>query len=629
MDTLPSHAKGLYMSRYIQSVSVPGLDKQLTFHVPNGEKKSAINVLCGENYTGKSYLLSKIRQMYASNKADMYGLRIEYVDEGKERNLPVYFKKPWDLKKKAGGYSFGTKKSIPLSDGPPVYEYLLRFCYETIFVGINKNISIDAFSDPCNTVDRYTLFAQAHIYPDERMFYPCPAGHPLVQQLERILKNKRLYYRFVKIGGEDAPTDPARFELLLIDAENRPVSFDKWSDGQQIIFLLLLTLQYQQTDLILLDEIENHLHPSYMSSVLEILKECPAQSIIVTHHPHVIFSRYPDCLFYITNEDSPFMDDARPVISINHDLDSMAKAFRRNVASLVDDGVKIASAYALFDERDNHLMRLSKHMARSVEVNIYCALSRLVKANEPVRASRKSLPDTQTERLFTAASQQFKRAKGLKILDIGAGYGRVMEELRKASGINQQIEWYLLNLDEAQARAAAALYHADAQVHSITDYAQVPDGSMDIAVVANVIHEITPPQFAKLLIQSQKKLSRDGLLLIVEMDPLLHPEKYAVSYNYGELATLLGSLGWNSAPYCVNYKTVNLYCVASKKTEKAELDAARIVSTIEICWREKRTAHLRAYGFQGDGFDFDGYLQTTQTLTSVMSICSYFDGIWT
>lgn len=612
------------MSKYISKVIVPGWNSHLELLYPHDNRLSAINVICGENYAGKSFLLSKIRKTYATEKSDMDGIHIEYRGDLKSGE-PIYFRKPWDIKKRVGGYSLGTKKDIDSGEGPPILKYLLHFCYENVFESIDSDIMADQFCDPKNNEARFQIFMQAGITPDETQFLPCKPDHPIVKRLENIMPKKRLYYRFMKIGGKDAPTDPARFEVMLVDANDRAIMYDQWSDGQQMIFLLLLSLHYHKTDLVLLDEIENHLHPTYISTVLGMIKEFPAQSIIVTHHPHVIFSRYPDRIVYIANGDPPYTSTERKIIIANKGISSYSKSFSRNITTLEDDAQKIESAYKLFDDKDNYLLRLSKHFARSVEVDIYRALSRLVGAYAPVHASSKVLADSQTERLFCAASQQFKETTELRILDIGAGYGRVMEELKKVSGINDHIQWYLFNVDKTQADKARTKFVDDCRVISIAAYEEVENKSIDIAIVANVVHEIAPPAFAKIIHQAYQKLKMEGFLLILEMDPLLHPEKYAVSYSYTDLTDLFGELQWDSYPTCENYRSVNLFCVAAKKGEYALEDEKSILCCIEQLWKKKLRRNLHSYRAQTDGFDLDGYLQITQCLASVITISTYFD----
>ena len=62
---------------------------------------------------------------------------------------------------------------------------------------------------------------------------------------------------------------------------------------------MLASLAHDATPIVLFDEIENHLHPAYMSLLLSALKERSVQTIVSTHHPHLIFSDHADRVFFL------------------------------------------------------------------------------------------------------------------------------------------------------------------------------------------------------------------------------------------------------------------------------------------------------------------------------------------
>lgn len=95
-------------------------------------------------------------------------------------------------------------------------------------------------------------------------------------------------------------------EFVLLAPDGRITTQSKWSDGQKSVFYLLLNLYYQNSGVIILDKIENHLHPTYISKILSIIRQSGRQCIVSTHHPHVIFSEYVDQIYYI---------EKRPILS--------------------------------------------------------------------------------------------------------------------------------------------------------------------------------------------------------------------------------------------------------------------------------------------------------------------------
>ncbi len=123
----------------------------------------------------------------------------------------------------------------------------------------------------------------------------------MVRQIESVISNRRLYYRFYHEKKEQIC-----MEFVLLAPDGRITTQSKWSDGQKSVFYLLLNLYYQNSSVIILDKIENHLHPTYISKILSIIRQSGRQCIVSTHHPHVIFSEYVDQIYYI---------EKRPILS--------------------------------------------------------------------------------------------------------------------------------------------------------------------------------------------------------------------------------------------------------------------------------------------------------------------------
>lgn len=104
------------MSTYIDELKIPKCKNTMKFAYPKPENgSSAINLICGENYTGKSFVLSKIRSLYEKRSTEQLGFTIKYISTGSNNeNNAIFFGKVWKHNDKCGGYTFDSKKLCTL-----------------------------------------------------------------------------------------------------------------------------------------------------------------------------------------------------------------------------------------------------------------------------------------------------------------------------------------------------------------------------------------------------------------------------------------------------------------------------------------------------------------------------------
>ncbi|MBD5094156.1 MAG: AAA family ATPase [Subdoligranulum sp.] len=589
------------MGRYVTSLRIPGANSPINFLVP--ATRGTVHLLCGENSVGKSYILNKLEALYRGVKDGSFNIETMEKDDGLNGSIALFYGKIWKQKDRCGSFHFTNtkRKEVAPSDGPvELFSSTLRFIYECAFT--SADISIDTFADMSAWKERMELLKD--IEAEAKICFPCPGSHPLVKQFESIVKGYRLYYQFFH-----EKRDEICFEFVLVSPDGYVSTQSKWSDGQKTVFYLLLNLYYQKSCFVILDEVENHMHPFFISKVLDIIRESGRQCILSTHHPHVIFSEYVDRIFYMELDESGcFPQDREPI-----EYRPTTRAFRRTVYDLETDFDKITNTYKLFDSRDMQLLKLSRYYQDEVELKAYRIISGMRTANAPVGVTRSSLPDKQSQMLA------MNIGKRMRILDIGAGYGRIKEELEKAGKSNA--EWYLYNLDLEQHKRTEERFSNNPMVHAINTYEDVTDHSVDAIILANVIHEITPPAFREILRQVERKLATDGRLYVIDMEPLLYAEHYAVPYSYSEIEELLNGNGWACDHDIMPHRFVTLYIVTAKKIGSAgEYD-------IEKLWESKKNKALAVY-HTAENNNLSDYQKTMQAMTTVSSIDSFFAGIW-
>ncbi len=614
------------MGRFISTVKIPGGDKIIDFALPL-RGIGSVNLICGENCVGKSYILQQLEMIYRSGKngegSPGFELSYQTCDDGLSDEKALYYGKIWKLKDKCASFHFTTQKNkgADPTDGPAnLYENTLKFLYELVFHENKLDICEKDFSNIENMDLRLKLIEETISDKNGEICYPCNPAHPLVRQIETAISNRRLYYRFYHEKKEQIC-----MEFVFTTPDGRITTQSKWSDGQKSVFYLLLNLYYQNSSVIILDEIENHLHPNFISKILEVIKQSGRQCIVSTHHPHVIFSEYIDQVYYIELEKQDFPTKEREIINYR----PSTKAFPRIITNLMTDYSKISSVYKLFDPKDMQLLHLSKYFQQEGELNLYKILESLPTANAPVSSGNSVLPDKQTRMVYdevkTAGTYSCKKW----ILDIGAGLGRMKEELEKNLIFSDSFLWYLLNTSEEQNQKVKELFHENQNVFPVMNYEQIPDGKFDIVIVANVVHEITPPSFAEIINESQKKLKPEGRMIILDMEPLLHAEQYAVPYSSGELVTLFNNLGWAATFKVISHKFVMLYEIYAQKVNTNQLSCAEICVEIEKLWAQKYKNALAGYlVMQNKELSYNEYQKKLQDMATIASIGSYFEKMW-
>ena len=590
------------MGRYITSLRIPGTSSPINFLVPT--TRGTVHLLCGENSVGKSYVLNKLESLYRGVKDSGFDIKTVDQDDDLDGSIALFYGKIWKQKDRCASFHFTNtkKKEVAPSDGPvELFSSTLRFIYECAFA--NADLPIDTFADVSAWEERMELVK--NIEAEAKTCFPCPENHPLVKQFESIVKGYRLYYQFFH-----EKRDEICFEFVLVSPDGYVSTQSKWSDGQKTVFYLLLNLYYQKSCFVILDEVENHMHPLFISKVLDVIRESGRQCILSTHHPHVIFSKYVDRIFYMElEENGSFPQDREPI-----ENRQTTRVFRRKVYELETDFDKITNTYHLFDERDMQLLKLSRYYQNEVELEAYQIISKIRTNNAPVEVTRSSLPDKQSQMLGMNIGRK------MRILDIGAGYGRVKEELEKAG--KSDTEWYLFNPDLEQHKRTEERFAKDPMVHAVDTYEDVEDDSIDAVILANVIHEITPPAFQEILEQAEKKLTAGGRLYVIDMEPLLYAEHYAVPYSSSEIEELLNNNGWACNHDTMPHRFVTLYIVTAEKIHPSgKYD-------IEKLWKSKKKKALAVYRTAKND-NLSDYKKTMQAMTTVSSIDSFFEGLWT
>lgn len=284
-----------------------------------------------------------------------------------------------------------------------------------------------------------------------------------------------------------------------------PIFASGLSDGQKIILQLVTAIHAQDANLnntvFILDELENHLHPSAAIEVLERISAAApnAQIWLATHSipllAHIV-SADPMALWYMEKG------------KISH----AGRHPERVLRSLLGD-----------DNRIGQLNNFTALPAQLAMVN-YAVESLMPPGVVPAEDN-----DPQLNQIYEVIRGKFNNNPA-SILDFGAGKGRLLDGIA-ASMTNGDVKSYFdyFAFDEYEDNSSHCLkiiseHYTDIKkryFNSEEDYfANAEKKSIDVVVMCNVLHEIHPKDWISLFSKGtsllQYALKDDGYVLIVE-----------------------------------------------------------------------------------------------------------------
>ncbi|SDF74827.1 AAA family ATPase [Phytopseudomonas seleniipraecipitans] len=307
----------------------------------------------------------------------------------------------------------------------------------------------------------------------------------------------------------------------------KPIAIAGLSDGQKVILQLCVAIHAQKTRLantvFVLDEPENHLHPSASIDLFKAIYESneSSQIWVATHSVPLlayIFSVEPMSLWYV-------------------DGGSVSNSGRNPKAvleSLLGD-----------DEQIGKLNSFTGLPAILANVN-YAAECLL----PPKVISGNGSKDPQASQIQTVISGIAAVREKLKILEFGAGEGRLLDSLAAelseyGTSISDFFDYYAyepFQNDGACLRVIEKFYeNPKKRFFSDVDsfFTEMDDSSVDIVVMCNVLHEISPRKWIEIFSEGSlmmRALNDSGYLLLVE-DQRLPTGENAHEYGFVLLDT--------------------------------------------------------------------------------------------
>lgn len=508
------------------------------------------------------------------------------------------------------------------SDLPDYRRRFRDFILRQVACHLGKDFVVSFYSTTPESKERRLLFDP--LEPLTRM-YLCDQKDALIRHMQEILGGT-IYFRC----SQKEPQQNLQFMLAYEDG--RRVPFDEWSDGQKFNFYAGTLLALAEPEIVLIDEIENHLHPAYITRLLEMLREKPRQSILVTHHPHVIFSELSDAVFYMEQFGAGLSE---PPSELRYEKLRDNLAPKRRIVSLEDQFDKISHTYRLFDNHDNQLMRLAVQLEDEAELVLCRALTGLF-SYPPVQESRKKLPDTQAFQLLQRIRDLVgaTRDRVVTLLDCGAGLGRLAHELEKVPQVHEgALEWLFWEPNTAyRLKLQDSLKTTHLRYRVLEALNGALSNSVDLCLLCNVLHELTIDEAAYLLATAVDKIFvKNGALVIMELYPLLSAEQYAVPYPETILLDVVLEAGMSAdiVRFPVRNGLANAYCIMAHPVNFDKAMSVEIwTGALKTAWERLESQALANYSNRRNIQSFGQYRDMLQQMTTIASIGAWRKGLW-
>lgn len=641
MEKLPTnYIKSLRFSR---KGNTPKGTTEILFDLPK-KGEHVISVICGKNRTGKSYLLKTIKKCFEVHNKKIslnetpFSTHIPDNDvqiEITEKDIPLnYFLisnvhdllryiKTISIEQDTKFRQRGPRGSRLHYDDP----VRLKIAFDDFSEDVIKFLNPKFDSEKWEKLSSYRSEIVSSTFKKNN-YYKLDSQDSLVSSFLKATGG-HLYIGWNHILAKTNLT------LYLFYDEDRIIHFENWSEGQKVLFLSLVVSKYLTPDILLFDEIENHLHPEFISILLEYFKSTIKQCILSSHHPHIIFSKYVNTVWYFEIENQtteyPKIIDKK----INRPQNNIAPI--RKCFELIKNYHKVAKVYDLFDNFDNNLIKLSLSVLSDFNDYISEIFTNIYHYGIVESQSSKKI-DLQVEGLLKHVLDKIDRKGQISILEIGSGKGRVLLDIAKlrSSKISEKVSWTLYEpilpvYDSLGENIAEFAKKSDIKYDITITNSLTSDQKFDIIFFANVIHEVTPNILSNYFSKLPSLLLDDGEVIIIDIFPLLMPEYFSVPYKRIEIETMFRKLNWIAYSESLNIKNskVEAYWTALRKKQDTFQDETGILHIIENFWQNEIMLNRCAdYSGRSEFKSADDSIRLMSELTTIASICSYQNKEW-
>ncbi len=616
------------MVAFLQKVKLPKSDNAIEFIDINGSTKG-ITVIAGMNGTGKTFLLREIKNKLekwdiskeSDNSKNDVSIVLEHAPKTiKEIPTILSLIGTWEHKRTAGNVPLNRNPKNVSNDIPKYEKYFQNF--------VKRLIEPYAIEKNCSNID-FTLDINKRNECIEEIFgFPRNNNEPLiiknsnditVDTLEQVIGGKL----FFRIPGA-THRETVHCELVLGTRSGNLIPYTHWSDGQKALAFITVLLTEKNPDILLLDEIENHLHPRYITTALKIIRELVPQAIITTHNPHVITSIQVNRVFEIDNVTHDGQNQSLPL-----KIPQQQPAPSRKIKLLNSDFDKIDKINKHFFSNDKKLLQTAAYYKNEADHSIYLEISKLFAGHTAIPAGSTINPDSQTQQIHSLIS-----CETVRILDYGAGLGRTIKESQKMA-LPNNIEWYCWepHLDTREELKLNLIKYDNVSV--IDNINDLEEGFFDVCLLTNIIHELPIKAFVDALETISKYLEPTGSIYISEIYPLIERELFAFPYHQEHLQEVLEQSGYivTALPNTFHTNLNHAYIYTLAMAVNKSLDKEILTEHLNELWDSRCKRYLKDIAsikknlHNSSKSSFESYSMVWK-LAAIASNNAYKMGIW-
>lgn len=526
-------------------------------------------VIAGKNGSGKSQLLT-----LASNRGGSFLQRLGYRSYFPNEQTVVSVSGPKRTHLITSARTIA-KDVAERSKGPYTFDELARRDETNKYLSFRKTLS------------RFALQADAQ-------FDACNMHRDPLRQVAKAEALKRLRAAFTALfpglsievnidhAAREVSLFAARQGMSFIRASDPNfylrVPFATLSDGELNTLALLfdiaeLTAKSQDPLLILIDEIENHLHPALISRFISQLQRfLPPFAMLIasTHSPQVIAATPPESrVLMIHSTELPVTKSRNQLLVSSSDAGASRLFYELYGAE--------SAATATDFLRD-------LNAASKAEMLLYAQDS----LRESHAFSGSAAADPQ--RTFLTGLVHAKRAAGqsLQVLDVGAGQGRLVKGLRAdlASAHGESLVFDLVEPSMEYRQHLLALKSENTSAVTIRDVhesiAEIPTTTKyDLILFHNVVHEIPASQLLSVLLGAASRLAASGIINVLEQAVLPQGERRYFVFTPEALSRFLQQLGFDvTSSSRVSRSGVPIYELSARKTDSKQAVTANAATAL-------------------------------------------------
>lgn len=364
----------------------PFKEAEIFFPYNKVDGKMPITIITGENGTGKSIIIDAIRALFKSYFGIERDLVAKPSDFSAEMVVSIdkdYFLKSYDYK----DHQIYSKGFDPQFFSQPankagIVNWVMDYWHSILGTDsftINSLASIEvdnalvgALDKTVSNVEITKFICSIDYLRSSEDAKERQVGETIYKLIKDIFAKCLLNGRFVNVNRKTLSP--------VVEVNGMTVTLEKLSSGNLLLierFISLIRRMYgicelnhrpvneltQIKGVLLIDEIENHLHPKWQKSVMEIIQTTfPNLQIIITTHSPFIVSSVKDATIYVCkskNDHSVIEDETKdysnlpvdevlntPVFSVGPFNDEITELLRKRKAALQQGNKDEAERYA-------------------------------------------------------------------------------------------------------------------------------------------------------------------------------------------------------------------------------------------------------------------------------------------